>query len=181
MVIEPAALLTTYTYDIQGNMKCVDQWGASGAGTCSSSRARSFNYDSLSRLVTTKNPETGTICYGQWVSGTCQGGYDPNGNLRYKTDARGFSTSFTYDALNRMVTQQASGINNLYQYDLANSGSFTSANLIGSWSGHLTIETQTFITHSMLWAESSIRKAVLHSTAPVVQIRLPPNMIWPVI
>ena len=41
-------------------------------------------------LMTAANPESGTICYGTIVNGQCQAnGYDENGNLVYKTDARG--------------------------------------------------------------------------------------------
>jgi len=68
-------------------------------------RYRSFTYDSLSRLQTAANPETGTICFGQWSGSNCTGGYDPNGNLIYKTDARGLTTHDTYDPLNRLVSK----------------------------------------------------------------------------
>ncbi len=42
-----------------------------------------------------ENPESGTINYG----------YDPNGNLTSKTDARGVKTDYVYDALNRVTNR----------------------------------------------------------------------------
>ena len=54
---------------------------------------RSFSYSSLSRLISTTNPESGTISYV----------YDGNGNLTQKTDARGTVTSLLYDPLNRLT------------------------------------------------------------------------------
>jgi YD repeat-containing protein len=83
---------------------------------------RSFTYDSLSRLLTSTNPETGTICYGLWSGTNCGNGYDANGNLRYKTDARGVTVNYLYDALNRLISKTYSGDNSAtpascYQYD----------------------------------------------------------------
>ena len=98
---------------------------------------RAFTYDSLDRLVTSQNPETGTICYGMWISGgnpnlepihqpgnppggggggggggstnnsPCQGGYDAHGNLVAKTDANGTLIQYGYDALNRLTSKYA--------------------------------------------------------------------------
>jgi YD repeat-containing protein len=73
--------ITAYTHDVLGNLKTATQ----GAQT------RTFTYDSLSRLKSAVNPESGTISYL----------YDNNSNLTQKTDARSISTTFTYDALNR--------------------------------------------------------------------------------
>ncbi len=90
-------LHTQYTYDILGSLSTVTQNGTGGE----SPRTRSFTYDSLSRLITATNSETGTICYGQLSGSSCANGYDANGNLLYKTDARGITTTYSYDALNR--------------------------------------------------------------------------------
>jgi len=86
--------LTSYSYDTLDNLTLVTQ----GTQT-----PRTFVYDSLKRLKSATNPESGTICYGTVnVSGLCQAdGYDPNGNLIYKTDARGVQSHYAYDALNR--------------------------------------------------------------------------------
>jgi len=90
------------------NLLSVNQKGVSGTDT---PRIRSFTYDSLSRLLTATNPETGKISYS----------YDATGNVLTKTDARGLTTSYAYDALNR-VTQKSynDGVTStvLYGYDL---------------------------------------------------------------
>lgn len=72
---------TNYTYSVLGNLLSVSQ----------GSQTRTFTYDSLSRLRTAFNPESGTVTYT----------YDDNGNLLTKLDARSITTSFTYDSLNR--------------------------------------------------------------------------------
>lgn len=104
-VLEPGpsgnpSLPTTYSYDGFNNLIGVVQSGVSGE----TSRSRSFSYDGLSRLLTASNPESGTTCYG-YGNGTTTGcaanGYDANGNLVAKTDARGIAQTFSYDSLNR--------------------------------------------------------------------------------
>jgi RHS repeat-associated protein len=87
---------TTYTYDTLDNLVMVSQGG----------QTRTFVYDSLKRLLSANNPESGTICYGTVTNNQCQAdGYDENGNLRFRTDARGVLTDFRYDALNRLTTK----------------------------------------------------------------------------
>jgi RHS repeat-associated protein len=76
---------TYYAYDTLNNLITVTQ----GAQT------RTFTYNSLSRLLSAANPESGTISYQ----------YDANGNLTSKTDARSITTTYTYDALNRVKTR----------------------------------------------------------------------------
>ncbi|MFN0141274.1 MAG: RHS repeat domain-containing protein, partial [Pyrinomonadaceae bacterium] len=76
---------TRYAYDGLNNLTTVTQ----GVQT------RTFTYNSLSRLMSATNPESGTIQYG----------YDGNGNLTQKTDARNITTSYTYDALNRVTNR----------------------------------------------------------------------------
>lgn len=76
---------TTYQYDLLDNLTTVTQ----GVQT------RSFIYDSLSRLTSATNPESGTVIYG----------YDNNGNLTSKLDARNITSTFVYDALNRVTSR----------------------------------------------------------------------------
>ncbi len=76
---------TSYDYDSLGNLRHVYQ----------GSQTRTFTYDSLSRLRTANNPESGTISYV----------YDDNGNLTSKTDARAITTNFVYDSLNRATSR----------------------------------------------------------------------------
>jgi RHS repeat-associated protein len=102
--------VTLYTYDGLGNLTCVEQHGDASSGTgCSANpgsdatspwRVRRFTYDSLSRLLTAKNPESGTISYS----------YDANSNLLQKTspapNQTGTTTqaiSYCYDQINRVL------------------------------------------------------------------------------
>ncbi len=91
----PPILETDYQYTAFGDLTHVSQSG----------RVRFFTYDGLSRLLTAANPESGTICYGVWSSGTCINGYDANSNLIARTDARGIQTTFSYDGLNRLIAK----------------------------------------------------------------------------
>ena len=126
---------TDYTYDALSNLKSVTQWG--GAYGSSGARTRSFSYDSLSRLLQSNNSETGWVCYGTTGNApangsNCTSGYDADGNLQSKTDARGVTVGYAYDSLNRLVSKSysnapAGSLANCYQYD----NSTTGANGIG--------------------------------------------------
>ena len=89
---------TSYSYDTLSNLTNVNQ----GVQT------RTFSYSSLSRLIVATNPESGTIIYG----------YDLNGNLTQKDDARGVRTNYVYDDLNRVINRNYStpgGVPSNYQ------------------------------------------------------------------
>jgi YD repeat-containing protein len=86
---------TDYQYDAIDNLLGVTQ---KGGGSQANWRMRTFVYDSLSRLRSATNPESGTQFYS----------YDPNGNLISKTDARGIQTTMQYDALNRLKSKSYS-------------------------------------------------------------------------
>ena len=79
---------TDYSYSALDNLTRVSQ----------GSQTRSFAYDSLSRLTSATNPESGTIAYA----------YDNNGNLTQRTDARGVATAYTYDRLDRLTRRSYS-------------------------------------------------------------------------
>lgn len=90
---------TDYTYDFLNNLLSVTQKGGSGS---SQWRQRSFVYDSLSHVTSVTNPESGMIAYI----------YDANGNVATKTapspnqgptGIASVTTSYTYDALNRLI------------------------------------------------------------------------------
>ncbi|MGH9685401.1 MAG: RHS repeat domain-containing protein [Candidatus Acidiferrales bacterium] len=81
--------VTNYAYDALDNLTDVTQAG---------SRQRFFDYDSLSRLTSLLNPESGVINYS----------YDADGNVQTRTDARGIVTTYTYDALNRLTKKSYS-------------------------------------------------------------------------
>jgi RHS repeat-associated protein len=114
---------TLYTYDGLGNLSCVEQHGDATSGTgCSASpssdasspwRVRRFTYDSLSRLLSSSNPEANTALTGTPPAPTRVNTtytYDANGNLLQKTspapNQTGLATqtiSYCYDALNRLT------------------------------------------------------------------------------
>lgn len=100
----PAGLAyqTNYSYDVLGNLTTVAQ------DSPQASQRRYFMYDSLSRLIRAKNPEQNahaSLALSDPISGNSQWSlgytYDNNGNLAIKTDARGVTSAYTYDALNR--------------------------------------------------------------------------------
>jgi RHS repeat-associated protein len=93
--------VTNYTYDTLGNLRKVDQGG----------QLRFFMYDSLSRLIRAKNPEqavgsvvsnmTDTVTNNaQW---SIAYGYDSNGNMTARVDARNVTTNYVYDHLSRNI------------------------------------------------------------------------------
>ena len=94
-------LKTSYQYDTLNNLITVNQ----GVQT------RSFAYNSLSRLKSANNPESGLINYK----------YDENGNLTNKKDARLIETNYVYDVLNRATLRDYSDTmpDVTYTYDTA--------------------------------------------------------------
>jgi len=94
--------VTTYLYDVLDNLTQVTQGG----------QTRVFAYNSLSRLTSATNPESGATSYA----------YDANGNLTRKVDARNVATCFYsgtcstsgtpgtdgYDGLNRVTRKNYS-------------------------------------------------------------------------
>ncbi|MBZ5533996.1 MAG: hypothetical protein LAO20_21405 [Acidobacteriia bacterium] len=103
------SFITLYQYNALGNLLCVEQHGNVAGTGCSAApssdttspwRVRRFTYDSLGRLLTTHNPESGTITYS----------YDLDGNLLQKTsplaNQAGAATqtiSYCYDELHRVT------------------------------------------------------------------------------
>jgi RHS repeat-associated protein len=83
---------TSYLYNPLDNLTQVNQ---------GSQTPRTFNYSSLSRLLSANNPESGTIQYQ----------YYDSGELWQKTDARGVVTTMTYDALHRIQNKSYSNDN----------------------------------------------------------------------
>jgi YD repeat-containing protein len=120
---QTATMETDYGYDTLNNLLTVTQWG--GPYGTSGARSRSFNYDSLSRLLCASNPENSTAACpttgtGTYVTGTTGYSYDADSNVKSKTDARGVTTTYSYDALNRLLSKTYSDVAtplSCYQYD----------------------------------------------------------------
>jgi YD repeat-containing protein len=129
-VVEPGVLTTLYVYDALNNLLSVNQLGNAANGD--TPRTRSFSYDSLSRLLTAFNPETGTVHYT----------YDANSNVWTKTDARSMTTTYSYDALNRLLSKTYSDATtsatpiSCYQYDT--SSATPPQGIPPNWFGRLT-------------------------------------------
>lgn len=119
LAIGGTGFLTTYQYDALGNLLFATQ---------GSFPQRSFSYDSLSRILTASNPETGITCYGTWSGSTCVSAYDADGNLLQRTrpapngGSGTVTTTYSYDAINRLLsTQYSDGTTPgaTYEYDLS--------------------------------------------------------------
>jgi len=137
-VSEPGGLVTVYGYDALDNLMSVNQEGLPKVSS-DPRAARSFTYDSLSRLICASNPENSssqcpTSSAATLPTGAITYGYDLNGNLQSKTDGRGITTNYIYDAMNRLIGRSYSGQNTLataiatktpsscFQYDTAANG-----------------------------------------------------------
>jgi RHS repeat-associated protein len=99
--VDNSPYITQYQYDALGNLVRVDQKGSASNDT-TQWRTRLFSYDSLSRLLTADNPESGTIAYS----------YDAVGNLLQKTSPAPNQTgsptqtvSYCYDELDRVTAR----------------------------------------------------------------------------
>jgi len=76
----------------------VCQGSAFSNGVCpSGAQPRTFAYDSLARLTSATNPESGTASYT----------YDNNGNLKTKSDLNGNIVTSSYDARNQATSSAA--------------------------------------------------------------------------
>jgi RHS repeat-associated protein len=84
---------TYYEYNTLGGLTKVIQ-GKAGQ----TQQTRTFSYDSLSRLKSSTNPESGTVTYE----------YNPDGSLKKRVDARHVQTDYTYDALGRITKRSYS-------------------------------------------------------------------------
>lgn len=138
---------TDYQYNGLDKLIQVDQWGGAKNSSSPGDRQRLFAYDGLGRLIAENIPENQSASYPASLtcSGTASGtkwtkcySYDANGNVLSKTDARGVTTQFSYDALNRLCSKSYSSDPSgtppsCFQYDTS-SVSGAGGNLLG----HLT-------------------------------------------
>jgi RHS repeat-associated protein len=149
---------TDYAYDTLDNLTGVTQQGGAVSGSW---RNRSFTYDSLSRLKCAANPEVTSSVNapascpatdtGAYTAGTIGYTYDNNGNVLTKvapapnqTGTASVTTSYTYDALNRLTykSYSDSGVtpNVAFGHDESNVWGTAVANGIG----RLTHTSMTF-------------------------------------
>lgn len=150
---------TSYTYDVLNNLTNVHQVGD---GT-QSARDRTLTYDSLSRLITAANPESGTTCYGIWnASSQCVNGYDGNGNLLKKTDARNITITYAYDTVNRLTSTTYSDNTPAvsYFYDQTTYNGLTIANGIGPRTGMSDGTGQTAWSYDALGRIATRRQTI---------------------
>jgi RHS repeat-associated protein len=105
---------TTYAYTALDKVKQIVQNGT---------RTRTFTYDSFPRLLTSSNPEVGTITYA----------YNPDSTVATKTDARGIITTYSYDALHREISRTYSNLDPTVttNYDQSNCLGLSSCSNIG--------------------------------------------------
>jgi len=102
---DPASLdyETVYTYDALNDLATVVQGGLQN---------RSFVYDSLKRLTSSTNPESGTVTYT----------YDADSNVITKKDARSITITYGHDVLNRMTGKTYSNGDPAVTYSYDQSG-----------------------------------------------------------
>jgi len=139
---------TDYGYDALDDLLCVAQKGTntgtfSGCASIPASwRPRSFAYDSLSRLTSAANPESGTITYS----------YDANSNVQTKKDARNITTTYTYDTLNRLTQKSYSDGTTptaSYAYDQAAPWGWNLSNYIGRLTTEQTSNSSGSLTANL--------------------------------
>lgn len=108
-------IATDYTWSNTGKLIQITQHGVDG----DIPRVRTFVYDAQNRLLSASNPETGTVTYT----------YN-NASLASRTDARGITTTYTWDKSRRLIGKHYSNkdLSAVYVYDSV-SGDLTSSYL----------------------------------------------------
>ena len=93
-------MVTTYTYDYANHLIQVLMPRTVSGSTVTQTRTFVYNPTTL-RLTSQTNPETGTTSYG----------YNADGTLNTRTDAKGLITTYAYDSYQRVtqVTHKPSG------------------------------------------------------------------------
>ena len=121
-------LVTTYGYDLMDRLIAVSQAAGPVNGQQQPGQPRSYQYDSLGRLLTSTTPESGTVTkyYTTAAGGSCAG--DPTLVCR-TVDARGVVKNLSYDTINRIsgvsYTNDPAGTAALsYHYDAGGLAAF---------------------------------------------------------
>ncbi len=146
---------TDYGYNTLNDLASVTQWG--GTNGSSGARLRSFTYDSLGRLGSSTNPESGVVSYT----------YDANSNLASKTDARNIATQYTYDSDNRLTAETATGISYVYTYDSGTNGvgRLTAASNLVNADEVFSYDSMGRIISQASWTPSSPNNTSIVTTA----------------
>ncbi|HLJ85999.1 MAG TPA: RHS repeat-associated core domain-containing protein [Candidatus Angelobacter sp.] len=166
---------TDYQYDVLGNLLRVDQKGSSPSDS-TQWRTRLFTYDSLSRLLTASNPESGTISYQ----------YDANGNMKQKiapapnqTGSATVTTTYAYDVLNRITSKTyADGTtpSAYFAYDGPGWWSDVQSNVVGrlqeAWIGYPCCDT----TSATIYGYDAMGRVVM--TRPITPMALLLSSNW---
>jgi len=142
---------TDYTYNPLDKLTQVAQAG---------SHTRTFAYDSLGRMTSGLNPETGTISYNYDSDTNCPSPNSFLGLLVSHVDARGTRTCMQYDQDNRMTYKSHSDgtLYDYFEYDITTTGVWVISNGIGRLT--LTVAGQN-ATHLMSY--DSMGRVLLNS------------------
>ncbi|MGH9869997.1 MAG: hypothetical protein ACREAA_17765, partial [Candidatus Polarisedimenticolia bacterium] len=107
----PEGADAAYTYNIVGELTQVELHGFDpNAPSQPVTQVRSFVYDSLGRLQSATNPESGTVQYTQ---------YDAMGRIKQKVESDGTVFSYSYDAAGRPLATSAAPDPNAATHQLA--------------------------------------------------------------
>jgi RHS repeat-associated protein len=149
------SVYTCYVYDVLGNLKEVDQ----------GSETRKYTYDMLSRVMSATTPEAqnNTRYFYYTTSGNALCSGNPSA-VCYRTDERGITTTYSYDALNRPgASPSASAISYsngdpsiYYSYDQTSYNGLTILNGKGRRTGMSDGSGQTawsYDTMGRIWTE----------------------------
>jgi len=117
---------TKYKYDLLGNLIQVMD------GT----QTRQYSYDTLSRIVQSSVPESGSTYFYFTTSAGSLCAADTNAVCR-RTDARSITTTYSYDALNRLTGKNYSDTTPTvsYHYDQSSYNGLTISNGLGKLTG----------------------------------------------
>ena len=116
--------LTTYTYNVFGEITSVTQ--NTQANALYGSQTRTYSYDGLGRLTKEQNPESWITVY-TWdhtPQAVCGGYTSEPGDLMVKTNGDNSQICFVYDSLHR-VTTQGGTVCRRFRYDNTSNKLFT--------------------------------------------------------
>jgi RHS repeat-associated protein len=127
------SVATCYMYDLNDNLNYVRTGGGNG------NQSRTYSYDYLSRLTFRTNPESGTTYFYYTTSSGALCSGDATAVCR-RTDAKNITTTYTYDALNRLLSKSYNDSNPTtasvtYSYDQATYNGLTITNGKGRQTG----------------------------------------------